>query len=415
MVGNLRESFQRNVSVHHSWNRGVAIHGINYLRLEHNFAYQVMGHTFFIEDGPEEFNRLENNLAIKTIPSMNLLNTDQTPACFWIVSGKNYIIGNHAVAARRYGIWFRPEISATGTSVNTPDVHPINIPVLEFRGNEAHSNGKYGLRIFDIFEPDEPSVIRDLFVWRNGKVGWTATVIGQIGFDGVVAVQNGQHVFESRALSVKSWDVSFIRNSLFVDYTGLPLARSFAATEDGFDGFEEMGGSMKGGILFPWNNLAGGGMTVSNVTFVNFKHACLRGCAHCGRGGSPVFGDGAFETRFQGMRFVNSSQRALFRHPNEAFFYDLDGSLTGSNVREDWLQGGSVKGSSFVGTSVLLPPDKCSPSQMSTEGTGGSVCTSLTFRRMWYALMIGESGVTKAVVDSFVICRSRKLQIYLYR
>jgi len=46
---NLRESFQRNVSVHHSWNRGVAIHGINYLRLENNFAYQVMGYTFFIE------------------------------------------------------------------------------------------------------------------------------------------------------------------------------------------------------------------------------------------------------------------------------------------------------------------------------------------------------------------------------
>jgi len=175
MVGNLRESYQRNVSVHHSWNRGVAIHGINYLRLHSNFAYQVMGHTFFIEDGPEEFNHLENNLAIKTIPSMNLLNTDQTPAGFWIVSGANFILGNHAVASRRYGMWFRPEMAATGTSFNTPDVHPINIPVLEFRGNQAHSNGKYGLRVFDLYKPNAPSVIRDLFVWRNGKVGWTAT------------------------------------------------------------------------------------------------------------------------------------------------------------------------------------------------------------------------------------------------
>ena len=153
--------------------RGVAIHGVNFLRLESNTAYQVMGHTFFIEDGPEEYNRLENNLAIKTIPSMNLLNTDQTPAGFWIVSGRNYIVRNHAVAARRYGIWFRPEMSATGTSVNTPDVHPINIPMIDFRGNEAHSNGKYGLRIFDEYFPNAPSVIRDLFVWRNGGVGWT--------------------------------------------------------------------------------------------------------------------------------------------------------------------------------------------------------------------------------------------------
>jgi hypothetical protein len=122
------------------------------------------------------------------------------------------------------------------------------------------------------------------------------------------------------------------------------------------------------------------------VTFVNFKHACLRGCAHCGRGGSPVLGDGAAETRFEGMRFVNSSQRALFRHPHEAFFYDLDGSLTGSGIRENWSRGGTIKGSSFVGTSPLLPPGKCSSSSMSTKGSGGSVCEGLTFRKTWYAV-----------------------------
>ena len=77
-----------------------------------------------------------------------------------------------------------PQISATGTSVNTPDVHPINIPILEFRGNQAHSNGKYGLRVFDEFLPNAPSVIHDLFVWRNGMVGWTATKVGKLGFDG---------------------------------------------------------------------------------------------------------------------------------------------------------------------------------------------------------------------------------------
>ena len=166
------------------------------------------------------------------------------------MSGANIIIGNHAVASRRYGIWFRPEISATGTSVNTPDVHPIHIPILEFRGNVGHSNGKYGLRIFDIYKPIAPSVIQDLFVWRNGKVGFTATVIGQIGFDGVIAVQNGAHVFESRATDVSSWGVCFIRNALFVDYTGLLLGRSFAAVSDEFEDFSEMGGPMKGMFIY---------------------------------------------------------------------------------------------------------------------------------------------------------------------
>lgn len=164
MVGNMRRSYQNNCSIHHSWNRGVAIHGINHLRLQHNFVYNIRGHTFFIEDGPEVENRIENNLAIKTIPSMNLLNTDQTPASFWIVSCWNIIKSNHAVASRRYGLWIRPEISATGTSVNMPDVHPINIPVLDISGNQAHSNGKYGLRVFDVFLPNKASVIKDLFV-----------------------------------------------------------------------------------------------------------------------------------------------------------------------------------------------------------------------------------------------------------
>jgi hypothetical protein len=358
-----------------------------------------MGHTFFIEDGVEEYNRVENNLAIKTISSMSLLNTDQTPACFWIVSGKNFILNNHAVASKRYGIWFRPEISATGTSVNTPlEVHPINIPTIDFRGNEAHSNGKYGLRIFDIYKPNSPSVIRDMFVWRNGQVGWTATVIGQIGFDGFIAVQNGLHVFESRSVDVTSWDVSFIRNSLFVDYTGLPLAPSVVEVTISADSENvEMGGPMEGGLLLPWNVNPGGGMQISNVTFVNFKNACVRGCAHCGRGGSPVLGDGGFETRFEGVRFVNSSQRALFRHPNEGFFYDLDGSFTGSGVRENRLSGGSVAGSSFVGTSVLLPPDKCTPSVWSTQGTGGSICTGLTFRRANYWIQDPSIWIGKAL------------------
>jgi hypothetical protein len=83
MVGNLRQSYQRNCSIHHSWNRGTAIHGVNYLSMEHNFIYNVMGHAFFIEDGVEQFNFLRGNLGIKVLPSMNLLNTDQERARYF--------------------------------------------------------------------------------------------------------------------------------------------------------------------------------------------------------------------------------------------------------------------------------------------------------------------------------------------
>lgn len=396
MIGNVRNSFQRDCSIHHSWNRGTAVHGTNHLRLQSNFIYQIMGHSFFIEDGTEEGNRVEDNLGIKTVPSMNLLNTDQTPAVFWIVTMNNYILRNHAVASRRYGIWLRPEVSVTGTSVNTPvEVHPINIPVLQIEGNVVHSNGKYGLRVFDVYLPKDPSVIKDLFTWRNGKAGFTATVIGRIGFDGVISAQQGDVVFESRETQVDRWDVAYIRNGLFIDYTGLPLAKSYAMTSDEFDDLHEMGGPQGGGLLFPWNTNALGGFSVANITFVNFKNACLRGCAHCGRGGSPFFGDGAFETRFSGMRFVNSSQRALFRHPNEAFFYDMDGTLTDTFIKETYTKGGTVRGSSFVGISPLRPPEKCEPSLMSTQGTGGAVCQGLIFRRSWYKIATPTEWVGK--------------------
>ena len=428
MIGNVRQSFQRNCSVHHSWNRGVAIHGVNHLRLQHNMAYSCRGHTFFIEDGPEEHNRIEYNLAVKTIPSMALLNTDQTPAGFWIVSCKQYIRYNHAVASRRYGLWIRPEISATGTSVNTPDVHPINIPILEFRGNQAHSNGKYGLRIFDVFLPNQASIVHDLFVWRNGMVGWTATKVGRLGLDGVVSVQHGETHFEGRSTETTRWDENFLRNALLIDTLHLPLTQSYAAAHDSFQALDVLGGPMKGGLLLPWNELAGG-MTLTNVTFVNHWNFVLRGAAHVGRGGSPSTGDGGFETRFEGIKFVNTSRIALFRHPQEAFFYDLDGSLTGSGIREDYTRGGSVKGSSLVPRSILLPPNKCTPfgdmpveparrllgsGGAAEQGVGGMMCQGLVFRRVVLhvtqpAHLIGKSMCVRPGWSSHVTRCSTRL------
>jgi hypothetical protein len=131
-----------------------------------------------------------------------------------------------------------------------------------------------------------------------------------------------------------------------------------------------------------------------------FAHAFLvyRGCAHCGRGGSPVLGDGGFETRFRSMRFVNCTQRAHFRHPHEAFFYDLDGSLTGTGIAENYTRGGSVRGASLVPVSPLLPPTACTQSPWASgSGIGGAVCRGLVFRRVWHMPRTPSSWVGKAL------------------
>lgn len=85
------------------------------------------------------------------------------------------------------------------------------------------------------------------------------------------------------------------------------------------------------------------------------------------------------------MKFINSSQRAIFRHPNEAFLYDLDGSLTGSNVTENYTVGGRIRGSSMVGTGCLLP-ESCRPTEFASGGTGGSICTGFIFRKVWFMI-----------------------------
>jgi hypothetical protein len=96
------------------------------------------------------------------------------------------------------------------------------------------------------------------------------------------------------------------------------------------------------------------------------------------------------------MRFINSSQRALFRHPNEAFLYDLDGTLTGTGLIENYTLGGKVRGSSLVGTSVLLPA-ACTPTSLASSGTGGSICTGLVFRRAWIKISSPALWVGKAL------------------
>lgn len=246
-----------------------------------------------------------------------------------IVTGNNRILHNHAVASKNYGMWFRPERSATGTSENTPmDVSPNNIPMLEWEGNECHSNGKYGLRMFDIYTPIRPCVMKSQFVWRNKKIGWTATVIGDVGFVDFVAVQNGVHDYESRQTTNRGWGHHYISGGLFVDWTGLPLTDNFYVQA-------VLGTPAFISLHLPFTD----GLIVKGCTFVNYAHPCIRGCAHCGRPGSPPIGCCGAQTRFGDVHFHNSSQRVMFRTPFEAWFYDLDGSLTDTGIKEDYTYG----------------------------------------------------------------------------
>ena len=106
MIGTVQRSYVRGLSIHRTYNRACTIHGVHYLRIEEVVAYDTMGHAFFVEDAIETKNVLLNNLAIKTKPSFSLLNTDTTPASFWITNPDNIFIGNRAAGSHSYGFWF---------------------------------------------------------------------------------------------------------------------------------------------------------------------------------------------------------------------------------------------------------------------------------------------------------------------
>lgn len=82
-------SYVSHSSIWNGYNRAIGIHSTNCVKVEHNVAYNVMGHNFFLQDGVETKNKFTSNLAINTLPSHSLLNTDQTPASFWITNPNN--------------------------------------------------------------------------------------------------------------------------------------------------------------------------------------------------------------------------------------------------------------------------------------------------------------------------------------
>jgi len=106
MIGAVHKSYCKGLGTHTSFNRAFTIHGTHYLRLMNNVAYDVKGHTIFIEDAVEKKNYVYKNLIMKTKRSWSLLNTDQTPACIWITNPDNNFVENHCGGSDRYAYWY---------------------------------------------------------------------------------------------------------------------------------------------------------------------------------------------------------------------------------------------------------------------------------------------------------------------
>ena len=67
------------------------------------------------QDGIETSNLIEGNLGILTRASNALLNSDTTPATFWVTNPNNTVRNNRAAGSEGYGFWYRLPDNPEGT------------------------------------------------------------------------------------------------------------------------------------------------------------------------------------------------------------------------------------------------------------------------------------------------------------
>lgn len=336
LIGAVHQSYIKGNAIHQSYNRACTIHGVHYLRLIENVAFNTMGHTFFIEDAAETHNYLEKNLAIWTKKSWSLLNSDQTPASFWITHPNNIFRGNHAAGADNYGFWFDLKATSTGPSFD-PNVCPENTPIGEFSNNVGHSNGKYGFRVFHRLRPRlnpcadliyDPKNKTDPY-WQNPSI--TANFVN---FTGWKNHRNGAILNEVGDVSLQNYKVAdnflagieFELTDVMADgYARIDSALIIGRTENA-DWVSNM--SDAHGVIGSRTE----NFQVHNVKFYNFdinNMAAIGSCSHCYF--DATTDSGGRTTSFSGLYFDPKSVPIKIRYeiPFRDIFYDIDGTLTG--------------------------------------------------------------------------------------
>eukprot|EP00029_Vermamoeba_vermiformis_P008039 TRINITY_DN3653_c0_g1_i1.p1 TRINITY_DN3653_c0_g1~~TRINITY_DN3653_c0_g1_i1.p1 ORF type:complete len:1168 (-),score=259.25 TRINITY_DN3653_c0_g1_i1:226-3597(-) len=145
VAGNHSKSYVKDNSVHDTFQRCITLHGVNYVTVSWNVAYNSAGHCFFIEDGNEQQNTLTYNLAIHARPH-TLLAHDVRPSMFWITNPSNNFVGNVAVGGS-VGFWFSLPQHPKGLA--NPNLAWQDWPQYSelglFINNLAHSNIENGL------------------------------------------------------------------------------------------------------------------------------------------------------------------------------------------------------------------------------------------------------------------------------
>jgi len=323
MIGAVHKSYVSNCSIHDTFNRGVTIHGVHYLRVLHNVVYNTLGHSIFIEDGIETENEIRGNLVAVTRASHALLLTDVTPSSFWMTNPSNYWEDNVAAGSERYGYWLDLDEHPGGPSATTT-VCPQGMPLRRFRSNTAHSNQRFGFRIFNMYfprlspcsnvdlatNPDVPATFERLTAYKNKWSGAIASRIGDVRFVDFVTADNNRGGVEASEVSAQAGTAG-IYGAVIIGWS---------------DGNSEGDWPTGPGYYAPQDE----NFTATDIQFINFPSngpAAITTCSHCD---FPNVGNhGAKRNQLTNITWTNVQNRLRWGYPFYGILEDVDGSLTG--------------------------------------------------------------------------------------
>ncbi|XP_049710533.1 fibrocystin-L isoform X3 [Elephas maximus indicus] len=386
LLGDLQfKSYVRGCAIHQTYNRAVTIHNTHHLLIERNIIYDIKGGAFFIEDGIEHGNILQYNLAIFVQQSTSLLNDDVTPAAFWVTNPNNTIRHNAAAGGTHFGFWYRMNNHPDGPSYDR-NICQKRVPLGEFFNNTVHSQGWFGIWIFEEYFPMQtgsctstepvPAIFNSLTTW-NCQKGAEWVHGGALQFHNFVMVNNYEAGIETKRILapyVGGWgetNGAVIKNAKIVGHLDeLGLGPAFC--------------TMKG-LLLPFS----AGLTVSSVHFMNFDRPSCVALGVTSITGVCNDRCGGWSAKFVDIQYFNTPNKAGFRWEHEMALIDVDGSLTGH------------KGHTVIPHSSLLDPSHCTQEPEWSIGFPGSVCDdSVSFHRLAFNKPSPVSLLEKDVVLS---------------
>jgi G8 domain-containing protein len=182
----MRGSGVLGASIWDSRNRWLTIHGTDYLLVRDCVGYQSVGHGYFLEDGTEQYNVLDRNLAVqayggKRLPKQVLPFDPNDGAGFWWANGRNTLTRNVSCENDEYGFRFEiakrsnfdPALLLRMPDGTTERRDVRTLPFYRFEGNESHTEGLYSFNFGDDVNPavrgdrQHPFIARDLTAWQT--------------------------------------------------------------------------------------------------------------------------------------------------------------------------------------------------------------------------------------------------------